>query len=236
MALTAAKYKMILNLHGVYVPKGLNRTYPNIVNFEAVFGLEQLKWTDKKVADMAKNDLMIPFMRQTAGPIDYTPGAMINRTREMFRSIDHRPMSQGTRAHQVATYIVFDMPVSVLCDSPTNYIREGETTTFINSIPAVFDSTFVCMSEFGKYLVTGRRKGDNYYLGGFNDWDARSLELSLSFLPDGEYVAQIYKDGLNVDRVAEDYKLTEQTVTAADKLNIQMGACGGFAIIFTKKQ
>ena len=235
MAATAAKYKMILNLHGVYVPKGLNRTYPNVVNFESVFGLEQMKWTDKKNADMAHNDLMIPFMRMTAGPLDYTPGAMINRTREMFRSIDHRPMSQGTRAHQVAAYIVFDSPVSVLCDSPTNYIREGETTYFINNIPAVFDSTFVHKSDFGKYLVMGRKKGENFYLGGFNNWDVRDVEMDLSFLPEGEYTATIYKDGLNVDRVAEDYKLIKQTVTSGDKLNISMGAGGGFAIIFTKK-
>jgi alpha-glucosidase len=235
MAATAAKYNMLLNLHGVYVPKGLNRTYPNVINFESVFGLEQLKWTDGKKADMARNDLLIPFMRQTAGPHDYTPGAMLNRTRDMFRSIDHRPMSQGTRAHQVATYIMFDMPIAMLCDSPTNYIREEETTYFINSIPTVFDSTFVHMSEMGKYLVTGRKKGEKYYLGGFNDWDARSLEVSLSFLPAGEYVARIYKDGMNVDRVAEDYKLMEQTVTSADKLNIAMGSGGGFAIIFTKK-
>ena len=235
MAATAAKYNMLLNLHGVYVPKGLNRTYPNVINFESVFGLEQLKWTDGKKADMAHNDLLIPFMRQTAGPHDYTPGAMLNRTRDMFRSIDHRPMSQGTRAHQVATYIMFDMPIAMLCDSPTNYIREEENTYFINSIPTVFDSTFVHMSEMGKYLVTGRKKGEKYYLGGFNDWDARSLEVSLSFLPAGEYVARIYKDGMNVDRVAEDYKLMEQTVTSADKLNIAMGSGGGFAIIFTKK-
>ena len=235
MAATAAKYNMLLNLHGVYVPKGLNRTYPNVINFEAVFGLEQLKWTDGKKADMARNDLLIPFMRQVAGPHDYTPGAMLNRTRDMFRSIDHRPMSQGTRAHQVATYIMFDMPIAMLCDSPTNYIREEETTCFINSIPTVFDSTFVQMSEMGKYLVTGRKKGDKYYLGGFNDWDARSLEVDLSFLPKGTYTAKIYKDGMNVDRVAEDYKLMEQTVTSADKLNIAMGSGGGFAIIFTKK-
>ena len=235
MAATAAKYNMLLNLHGVYVPKGLNRTYPNVINFESVFGLEQLKWTDGKKADMARNDLLIPFMRQTAGPHDYTPGAMLNRTRDMFRSIDHRPMSQGTRAHQVATYIMFDMPIAMLCDSPTNYIREEETTYFINSIPTVFDSTFVHMSEMGKYLVTGRKKGDKFYLGGFNDWDARSLEVSLSFLPAGEYTARIYKDGMNVDRVAEDYKLMELTVTSADKLNIAMGSGGGFAIIFTKK-
>ena len=235
MAATAAKYKMLLNLHGVYVPKGLNRTYPNVINFEAVFGLEQLKWTDKKIANMAHNDLMIPFMRQVAGPHDYTPGAMLNRTRDMFRCIDHRPMSQGTRAHQVATYIVFDMPLAVLCDSPTNYERESETTYFINSIPAVFDSTFVNTGEFGKYLVMGRKKGDKYYLGAFNDWDARNITVDLSFLPAGEYTARIYKDGLNVDRVAEDYKLVEQTVTSADKLNIAMGSGGGFAIIFSKK-
>lgn len=235
MAAVAAKYNMLLNLHGVYVPKGLNRTYPNVINFESVFGLEQLKWTDQKKADMAHNDLWIPFMRQTAGPHDYTPGAMLNRTRDMFRSIDHRPMSQGTRAHQVAAYIVFDMPLAVLCDSPTNYIRESETTYFINSIPAVFDSTFVHMSELGNYLVMGRKKGDNYYLGAYNDWDARTIDVNLSFLPEGEYVAKIYKDGLNVDRVAEDYKLMEQMVTSADVLNIDMGAGGGFAIIFSKK-
>jgi alpha-glucosidase len=160
---------------------------------------------------------------------------MLNRTREMFRSIDHRPMSQGTRAHQVATYIMFDMPIAMLCDSPTNYIREGETTYFINSIPTVFDSTFVHMSEFGKYLVTGRRKGDKYYLGAFNDWTPRDITVDLTFLPEGTYAAKIYKDGMNVDRVAEDYKLMEQTVTSADKLNISMGSGGGFAIIFTKK-
>ncbi|MBQ8889227.1 MAG: glycoside hydrolase family 97 protein [Bacteroidaceae bacterium] len=236
MAAVAAKYNMMLNLHGVYVPKGLNRTYPNVVNFEAVFGLEQLKWTDKTKADMAHNDLMIPFMRQVAGPLDYTPGAMLNRKRDMFRSIDHRPMSQGTRAHQVATYIIFDMPVSVLCDSPTNYIRESETTHFINSIPAVFDSTFVHQSEWNKYLVMGRKKGNDFYLGAYNDWDERTVEVDLSFLSEGEYTARIYKDGLNVDRVAEDYKLMEQIVTSADKLTLFMGSGGGFAIIFTKNK
>jgi len=231
MAQIAAKYHMLLNLHGIYVPKGLQRAYPNIINYEAVFGMEQLKWTDKTEANMPRNDVLIPFMRQLAGPLDYTQGATINRDRYNFRSVDHYPMSQGTRAHQVATYVCFDSPLAMLCDSPTRYIREAETTNFINAIPAVFDSTFVVDCDFEKYIVMGRKQGNKYYVGTLNNWDARTITIQLDFLAPGTHKARIFRDGLNSDRIAEDYKIEIKDVAAQTALTIPMTSGGGFAII-----
>lgn len=231
MAKTAAKHNMLLNLHGIYVPKGLHRTYPNIINYEGVFGLEQLKWTDKTDADMPRNDVLIPFMRQLTGPLDYTQGATLNRDRYNFRSVDHYPMSQGTRAHQVATYICFDSPLAMLCDSPTRYIREAETTRFINSIPSVFSSTFVPQCDFEKYVVIARQQDGRFYIGALNNWDARTITLPLDFLPAGNHKARIFRDGINSDRIAEDYLIENKEVTSQSTLTLPLASGGGCAII-----
>ena len=231
----AARNKLLVDLHGIYKPTGLRRTYPNVINYEGVFGLEQMKWTDKTNADMPYNDVVIPFTRMAAGPIDYTQGAMLNANKANFRAIHQQPMSQGTRAHQVATYVVFDSPIVMLCDSPTHYIREAETTKYIASIPTQFDSTKILDGKVGEYIVTARTKDGNWYVGGLTSWTPRNLELDLSFLGEGTLTAEIFADGMNAQKMASDYKITSQEVTGTGKLNIQMAPGGGFAVKFIRK-
>lgn len=235
-AATAAKYGLLLDYHGIYKPAGLQRTYPNVVNFEGIFGLEQLKWTDKTAADMPAYDCTFPFIRQVAGPVDYTQGAMRNASRKNFRAVNNHPMSQGTRAHQVATYVVFDSPLVMLCDSPTAYEKEPETLDYIVRFPTRFDQTLIPAGEIGRYIVTARRAGDRWYLGALTNWDAREVEVKLDFLGDGRWKARIFRDGVNADRYGEDYLLEERTVTAADSLAMPMAPGGGYAVQFERVQ
>lgn len=233
IAETAARYHLILDYHGFYKPTGLSRTYPNVVNYEGVFGLEQLKWMQDLSADMPRNDVIIPFIRQAAGQLDYTQGALRNATKSAFRAVNDRPMSQGTRAHQVALYMVFDSPFAMLCDSPSDYLREPETTGYIASIPTVFEHSRVLQGRIGEYIVTAREKGGRWYVGGITDWTARDLTLDLGFLPRGRsYTAKVFCDGMNAAYVATDYKLEKQTVTSADKMEFKLAPGGGFAVIF----
>lgn len=235
MAEVTSRYGLTIDYHGMYKPTGLSRTYPNVVNYEGVFGLEQLKWTDGLNADMPLNDVMLPFTRGAVGPMDYTPGAMVNATRQNFRAIRHMPMSQGTRAHQVALYVLFDSPVVMLCDTPTNYIREAETTRYITSIPTVFDESRVIDGAVGEYVVTTRRKGSSWYVGGITTWVPRDVTVDLSFLGDGEYSATIFSDGANADRIGEDYVIRTLTVNSGSKLDIHCAPGGGFAVVLNRK-
>ena len=180
-AAMCAKYKMILDLHGTSKPAGLNRTYPNVLNFEGVHGLEQMKWSPASV-DQVKYDVMIPFLRQVAGPMDYTQGAMKNATKSNYYPCNSEPMSQGTRCRQLALYLVLDSPFNMLCDSPSNYMREPECTDFISSVPTIWDETRILKAKMGKYIVTARRSGDTWYIGGINDWEAMDLDVDLSFI------------------------------------------------------
>lgn len=224
---TAAKYKMVLDLHGIGKPTGQTRTYPNALNFEGVFGLEELKWSNP---DMPGYDVTFPFIRQVAGVSDYTQGAMTNANKKDFRSIYNSPMSQGTRAHQVATYLVFDSPLVTLCDSPTAYRKEQQTTDFIKGIPTWFDNTLVLDGKIGEYIITARNKDDVWYVGGLTSWNERDVEVDLSFLPQGTYRVELFCDGINADRDAQDYRIEHKTVSANDRLKIHMAPGGGFAL------
>lgn len=235
LAETAQKYKLILDLHGIYKPTGLQRTYPNVLNFEGVFGLETCKWTSADAADQPLYDVTIPYIRMVSGPMDYTPGAMRNASRKNFRVVYDRPMSQGTRAHQIAEYVVFDAPLSMLCDSPSDYLADLATTDFITSIPACFESTLIPMGEVGKYIVTIREKDGAYYVGGLTNWESRDLELSLSFLPAGEWTIRLYRDGANAATVASDHKIETIDVENGRSLPVHMAPGGGFAMIITRK-
>lgn len=227
----AAKYKLVINYHGIYKPTGLSRTYPNVVNYEGVWGLEQLKWTDRDKADMPTYDVTAPFIRMAAGPMDYTQGAMKNASKANYRSVYGEPMSQGTRAHQVAAYIVFDSPMVMLCDSPTNYLKERETLQYISRIPAVFDNMEILDGRVGEYIVTMRRSGPAWFVGGLTGWDAREVEVDLSFLPEGVYEAAVFMDGENAGRVASDYRTeTVRPLESETKMKIKMASGGGFAM------
>lgn len=227
----AAKYKLVINYHGIYKPTGLSRTYPNVVNYEGVWGLEQLKWTGPDKADMPTYDVTVPFIRMAAGPMDYTQGAMRNAAKANYRSVYSEPMSQGTRAHQVATYIVFDSPMVMLCDSPSNYLKEAETLEYISRIPAVFDGMTVLEGKVGEYIVTARNSGRIWFIGGLTGWDAREIELDFSFLPEGVYEAVLFRDGENAARVASDYRIeTIGLLERGTKIKIGMAPGGGFAM------
>ena len=230
IAKKCADYHLLLNYHGFYKPTGMNRTYPNVLNFESVFGLEEVKWTTIE-KDMPLHDVTFPYIRMMAGPVDYTPGAMLNASKKEWKVSNSSPVSMGTRAHQLAAYIVHDSPLTMLADSPTNYQREEECTDFIASLPNDVDSTFIASGEIGKYIVSVRKKDINWYIGGMTNWDPRDVVLDLSFLPKQfRYTATIFKDGLNVDRNAEDYQVEKIIVNHQSKLNIHMASGGGFAI------
>lgn len=228
-AAMCAKYHLILDLHGTHKPAGLNRTYPNVLNFEGVHGLEQMKWRPAGF-DQITYDVMIPFIRQVAGPMDYTQGAMRNATRENYYPSYSEPMSQGTRCHQLAMYIVLESPFNMLCDSPSNYMREPESTSFIAQVPTVWDETVVLDGKMGEYIITARRKGDTWYVGGLNNWDARDVEVDLSFLSSGSHKAVLFKDGVNAHRTARDYKREEVSVSSTQPLKVHLAPGGGFTL------
>lgn len=225
-AKTAARYKLVMDFHGTAKPAGLNRTWPNVLNFEGVNGLEQMKWSPDTL-NQVLYDVQIPFLRQAAGPMDYTQGAMRNATRSQYYPVNDDPMSQGTRAHQMALYMVFDSPLNMLCDSPSNYTDEQECTDFIASVPTVWDETRILDGRLGEYIVTARRKGDKWYIGGITDWTPRDLEVDLSFLPAGTQL-DLFTDGANAHRNARDYR--RQTLPAPRTMKIHLAPGGGFAL------
>ena len=227
-AMTAAKYKMLVDFHGTYKPSGLNRTYPNVINYEGVHGLEQMKWSPENV-DQVTYDVTVPYIRMMAGPMDYTQGAMRNASRGNYRPVNSEAMSQGTRCRQLAEYVVFESPLNMLCDSPSNYMEEKECLEFIAEIPTVWDETKGLCGEVGKYIAMARRNGSDWYVGAMTDWSDRGLTLDLSFLPEGNYSVVLYRDGVNADRVACDYRKETINLPADRQLKIKMAPGGGFA-------
>lgn len=225
-----ARYKLTLDLHGIYKPTGINRTYPHIINFESVFGMEEVKWTDIK-NNMPLYDVTFPYIRMMAGPVDYTPGAMRNATKADWRAMYYTPASMGTRCHQLAAYIVHDSPFTMLCDAPTNYLNEQECVNFIASLPVEVDSTFIASGELGKYIVTVRKKDVNWYIGGMTNWDERDVQLDFSFLPEGvSYTAVLFKDGVNANKQAEDYRKETIRIDKDSRLTLHLASGGGFAM------
>ena len=230
IAEATAKHKLTLDLHGIYKPTGLNRTYPHIINFESLFGMEEVKWTDIK-NNMPLYDVTFPYIRMMAGPVDYTPGAMRNATQKDWRAVYYSPMSMGTRCHQLAAYIVHDSPLTMLCDAPTNYRQEQECVDFITSLPVETDSTFIAAGEMGKYIVSVRRKDINWYIGGMTNWDERDIELDFSFLPAGmNYTATLFADGINANKQAEDYSTEILTIDRNSRMKLHLASGGGFAM------
>ena len=202
---TAARYHLVLDLHGSYKPAGINRTWPNVLNVEGVNGLENVKWTELADFDIIQYDTMLPFLRQLAGPMDYTQGAMVNAARHNFRPIHNQPMAPGTRAHQLALYMVLYSPLNMLCDSPDNYRREQECTDFIAAVPTVWDETIVLDGKAGEYIVTARRKGSDWFIGGITNWTPRDLSVDLAPLNlAGTAQMELFTDGANAHRNGND--------------------------------
>ena len=225
---------MLLDYHG-YRPTGIQVAFPNIVNFEGVKGLENSKWEprvgDGPLHNQPRYDVSIPYLRQLVGPLDYTPGAMTNATRAQFFGNNDHPMSQGTRAHQVAMYTIFDAPLQMLADAPTKYEREQPTTDFIRQIPTVFDEVIGLDGQIGEYAVIAKRKGTTWYVAAMTNWTARDLTITFPMLTEGTHQAEVFADGVNADRDANDYVKTSHTVKKGDSVKVHLAPGGGWSAI-----
>jgi alpha-glucosidase len=228
----AADHHMLIDFHGSYKPDGLGRTFPNALTREGVKGLEHNKWSKDITPE---HDVTIPFTRMVAGPMDYTPGAMINMDRANFNFQFSRPASQGTRVHQMALYVVFESPLQMLADSPSNYMKEQECTDFLVNIPVVWDNLKVLNAKIGDYVLLARQSHNEWFIGALTDWSSREMEVDLSFLPSGEYKMEIFQDGINADRHAQDYKHLVTSVKSGDKIKIALAPGGGWVARLSSK-
>ncbi|MFL9483265.1 glycoside hydrolase family 97 protein [Chitinophagaceae bacterium LWZ2-11] len=233
IAKKAAAKHLLVDYHGMYKPTGVQRTYPNIVNFEGVRGMENVKWAPSD--NVPLYDVTLPFIRMAAGPLDYTPGAMRNATQSGFKPNYSLPMSQGTRCHQMAMYTIFDAPLQMLADNPTAYMKEQVCTDFIAKVPTVFNQTIVLDAKVGSYITIAKKKDNVWFVGAMTNWNPRDLTIDLSFLGEGNYEAEIFKDGINADRDATDYKREVISVSAKDKLNARLMNGGGWTARIYKK-
>ena len=229
---TAAKYGQFVDFHGAFKPCGLNRTYPNVLNYEGVHGLEQMKWS-KAGTDQLTYDVTFPYIRMAAGPVDYTQGAMKNANFRWWKPNYVDPSSQGTRCHQLGMYVVFESPFNMLCDAPQYYEQEAECTSFIASVPTVWDETIALDGKVGEYIVIARRKGDTWYIGGICGQKSCTAEIDLTRFGTSEWTAEIFADGVNADRHAEDYRRTVSPVSGS--LRLKMAPGGGFALRLTRQ-
>lgn len=223
----AAKRKMIVDFHGAIRPATMVRTWPNLINTEGVRGLEWNKWSKETTPE---HNVTLPFTRMFLGPLDYTPGAMINSGAERnFAAVFERPMSLGTRCHQLAMYVVYEGPLQMLADSPSHYLKEPEVMEFLGPVPTVWDETVVLAAQIGDYVIIARRNGRDWYVGAMTDWTARDFEIDFSFLPEGSFQMTSFADGANADRSGSDYKKSIQSVDKTTKLKIHLMGGGGFA-------
>ena len=232
IARECAERQMLVDYHGAYKPAGLRRKYPNVITREGVKGMENNKWDS---VPNPEHNLTLPFIRMVAGPMDFTPGAMLNANRTNFNSVFTEPMSLGTRCHQLGMYVVFENPLQMLSDNPSNYYREPEAMEFLEAVPTVWDDTKVLDAKVSDYILVARRSGDKWFVGAMTDWTPRTLELDLDFLDAGNYTLEIWKDGVNAAKHAADFKQEEMNITNNSKVKIDMAPGGGWVGIITKK-
>jgi alpha-glucosidase len=233
MAKAFADQQIMLMFHGAFAPKGLNRTYPNVVSTEGVLGSEYNIWSDKV---SPSHDVTLAYTRMLAGPMDYEPGILINATRKQFRPIDQMVMSQGTRAHQLALFVVYDNPMPIFSGNPSQAEKEPEFMRLLGSIPSTWDETKIIDGKVAEFIVTARKKGNEWYIAGITDWTARQISLPLDFLEPGiSYRLTICRDGVNAERYPADYELLQQqTIRSDEPLSVKMAPGGGFLIHLSK--
>jgi alpha-glucosidase len=221
-----ARRKMLVDFHGGQKPAVMTRTWPNLISTEGVRGMEWSKWS----ADAEpKHNVTLPFTRMFLGPMDYTPGAMLNAQKVSFAQVFNRPMSLGTRCHQLAMYVVYESPLQMLADSPSNYLKEPDAMEFLGPVPTEWDDTKVLDARIADYVLVARRNGSDWYVGAMTDWTPRDLEIDFPFLPEGQFAMTSYQDGVNADRFASDYKMEKKSIDRSTRLKIHLAPGGGWA-------
>jgi alpha-glucosidase len=229
MAKTAADHRLMVDFHGAYKPDGMSRTWPNVITREAVMGLEYSKWSARITPD---HDVMLPFTRMLAGPMDYTPGGFDNVTPAEFQPRDIKPMVMGTRAHQLALYVVFDSPLMMVSDYPEAY-KGQKDFEFIKEVPSSWDETHVVSGKVGEFVTLARKKGADWYLGAITNWDSREVNIPLEFLGAGEYIAEIYSDAPDAAVNPKHTTIEQRRVTASTLLKVNLAPGGGVAVRFS---
>jgi alpha-glucosidase len=233
VARDAAEHHLMVDFHGTRTPWGLERTYPNVLSYEGVLGLENNKVGRR---DSPVDRAVFPFTRLLAGPMDYTPGGFNNATEDGFVAQNTSPMVMGTRAQQLALYVIFQTPIQMVSDSPQMYAGQS-AFQFIKDVPVSWDSTRVLNGVPGEYITMARQSGDEWYLGSMTNWESRKLSVPLSFLGEGGYTAEIYEDGADAASNPKHVTIRKQTVRKGQTLTLQLAQGGGCAIRFipTKK-
>lgn len=229
MAKVAAQHKLLVDFHGAFKPNGLRRAYPNVLTYEGVRGSENHKWSSDITPT---HNVLIPYIRMMAGPMDYTPGAMRNAHLKNHAKNFDRPMSIGTRAHQAAMYVIYESPLQMLCDSPTAYLLDKNTIEVISQVPTTWDKTLAINGEVGEFVTMARQKDSTWYLGSMTNETPRKFQIPLDFLnKEKSYQAILIKDGINADKHAEDYEVAQQQLKANDHLILELAAGGGYLAI-----
>lgn len=231
VAEAAAQRKLMVMFHGAFKNAGLERTYPNAITREAILGSEYNIWSDKATPE---HDLLIPFIRMLAGPLDYEPGSYNNANQRTFRPLPDMVMSQGTRVHQLAMFLAYDSPMQIFSGNPSDAYPEVDFTTFLASLPTSWDDTKVIEAKIGDYLVMARQKDSDWYITAMTDWTPREFQVDLSFLAAGKFRAFTCEDGPNAPKNAGDYKMGYQLVDSSSKLSIKMAAGGGYVVKLIK--
>lgn len=227
-AATAARHHLMVDFHGCTKPSGLDRTWPNVMGYEAVLGMEQSKGC---MRDNPVSHVTLPFTRMLAGRMDYTPGGFNNVTREEFIPRGDAPMVMGTRAHHLAMYVVFESPFQMVADCPAAYAGQP-AFEFIKRAPASWDETRVLGGTPGEFIALARRHGREWFLGAMTNWTARRLELPLGFLGQGRFTAEVYADAPDSGRFPKKVEITKQTVTRESVLKAALASGGGCAVRF----
>jgi alpha-glucosidase len=227
IAEACARHQIMVMYHGAFKTAGFNRTWPHAVTREGVLGSEYNIWSNK--ADPEHN-LLLPFIRMAAGPMDYEPGLLDNATPKTFRPIGEKVMSLGTRCHQAAMFVVYESPIQLFSGNPSQGLLEPQFMELIGSIPTVWDTTIVLDGRIGDHISIARKKGNEWFIGAMTDWTERVLNFSLDFLPPGNWKAQILRDGVNADRYPSDYVIEEKLVKKGDVLTIRLAPGGGAVV------
>jgi alpha-glucosidase len=229
----AAARKMLVDFHGAYKPTGWLRTYPNVLTSEGVLGNEISKFAGSIDPD---HTTTIPFIRMAAGPMDFTPGGMLNAQKNAWAAVPGEPLTLGTRCNQLAMYVIYESPLQMLCDLPTHYYREPEAMAFLQVVPVEWTQTIPLHAKVGDYIAMARQaKNGDWFIGAMTDWSPRELPLSLAFLGEGNYIMQIWKDGPNADRNAKDCKMESIDVNKQTTLTMKLAPGGGFVARIVKK-
>ena len=232
IAKACAQHKIMIMYHGAFAPKGFNRTYPNAITREGVMGSEYNIWSNKVTPS---HDLTLPFTRMLAGSFDYEPGFLNNANKTSFRNVEGAPISFGTRCHQLAMFVVYDNPMQIFSGNPSQGYQDIPFMELLGSIPTGWDDTKILAATVSKNIITARRKGNDWYIAGMNDWDEKDQSISFDFLKEGNYAATICEDGINADKYAADYKITTQIVNNKSILKMHSAPGGGFLIKLIKK-